>query len=119
MKLLLLSLSGAMGMMIALVHGYLGETQVIGPTTTRTDAHRRVLQAIMFLSAVYWFVAGFVLLLSPRYLTGTTQTVVICAMAAILASGSVANFWATRGKHFGWVLLAIACGIALAGAWLP
>ncbi|MEM1140358.1 MAG: hypothetical protein AAGH45_10795 [Pseudomonadota bacterium] len=115
MKDILLYLSGGLGMAIALVHGYLGETKVVRPTAASTPAAKRVLHAIMFLSGVYWFVASAILVATPAYVPELVRPIVVYGVAAIFISGCVANFWATRGRHFGWALLALAAGLALAG----
>jgi hypothetical protein len=52
MKDVMLFAAGGLGMLIALVHGYIGEMKVVRPARTTSDAAKRVLQAIVFLSAV-------------------------------------------------------------------
>ncbi|MEM9622157.1 MAG: hypothetical protein AAF993_10940 [Pseudomonadota bacterium] len=116
MNEVMLTTAGVLGMLIALVHGYLGETQVVRHAQAATESGQRVLHAIMFLSAVYWFVGGLVLALAPAYLDAGTTSVVAYTVAAIFAGGALGNLWATRGKHFGWLLLAAATGLAVAGA---
>lgn len=116
MKDMMLFAAGGLGMVVALVHGYIGETKVVRPVQATSDVAKRVLQAIMFLSAVYWFVAGLVLATAPIYFEGGLKTAVAYIVASIFASGAVANFWATRGRHFGWMLLAAACSLAFIGA---
>lgn len=116
MKDLALFAAGGLGMVIALVHGYIGETKIVGPTQTTTDSAKRVLQAIMFLSAVYWFVAGMMIAAAPLYFEEWVRTAVAFIVSVVFASGALANFWATRGRHFGWMLLATACSLAVIGA---
>lgn len=116
MKDVMLLVAGGMGMVIALVHGYIGETKVVRPVQATTDTAKRVLQAIMFLSAVYWFFAGLALAAAPVYFEGAPKTAIAYIVASIFASGAIGNFWATRGRHFGWMLLAVACSLALFGA---
>lgn len=116
MKDLMLFSAGGLGMVIAVVHGYLGETKVVRPVQGTTDSAKRVLQAIMFLSAVYWFIAGLVLAAAPVYFEDGLRAVIAYIVAAVFASGALGNFWATRGTHFGWALLAAACLLAIFGA---
>jgi hypothetical protein len=52
---------------------------------------------------------------APIYFEGGLKTSIAYIVAAIFASGAAANFWATRGKHFGWMLLAVAGLLAVIG----
>jgi hypothetical protein len=105
--------AGGLGMLCAILHGYLGETRVIRPVKDIPAPARRVLQAVMFLSAVYWFVPGAILAASPL-LTAHDRELALFIAGGIYGSAAAANFWAMRGRHFGWLLL----GAAAALAWL-
>jgi len=113
---LMLFTAGSLGMVVALVHGYIGETKVVRPTQASTEMAKRVMQAIMFLSAVYWFIAGMALTLAPFLFEADQKTVVAYIVGGIFASGAIANWWATRGRHVGWMLLATAGSLAILGA---
>lgn len=110
--------SGCLGMLIALVHGYLGETKVVSLVKGVPPEAKRVLHAIMFLSAVYWFSGGVILATGPLYLTTGEHRVAALIVGAIYLSGAIGNFWAMRGRHIGWVLLTCALMLAWLGAWL-
>jgi hypothetical protein len=117
MSNILLITAGSLGLLIALVHGYLGETKVVGPVQEIPASAKRILQAIMFLSAVYWFLGAALLVASPFLLTQEQQAIAAIAVGALFLSGAIGNFWATRGKHFGWMLLTLATVLAWASAW--
>jgi hypothetical protein len=106
-------LAGGLGMLCAAVHGYLGERKAVRPVKDVPPSAKRVLRAVMFLSAAYWFVAGAVLAASPL-LTAHDRELALAIAGFIYGSAAAANFWATRGRHFGWILL----GVAAALAWL-
>jgi hypothetical protein len=108
--------AGGLGMLIAVVHGYLGETQVVRPISGAPASAKRVLQAIMFFSALYWFVAGAILAASPFYLTGNDRRVAAMVACMIYLTAAAGNFWALRGRHFGWILLSAASALAWLGA---
>jgi hypothetical protein len=40
---------------------------------------------------------------------------IVGAAVVIYGFGAIANAWAMRGRHFGWVALAIVVGLAVAG----
>jgi len=117
MSMNLIVISGYLGMVVAVVHGYLGETKVVRQVDGIPLASKRVLQAIMFLSAVYWFAGGLVLAGSPLYLTSGGQRLAALIVGAMFLSGAIGNFWAMRGRHIGWVLLMCATALAWLGAW--
>jgi len=110
-----LYVAGSLGLVISIIHGYLGETKVIQPIQTSSVVGKRVLSAIMFLSAVYWGIASLILLAAPTQFPEAARTVIVLGVAAVYLSGSLANLWATRGSHFGWILLALATGLTVAG----
>ncbi len=107
-------MAGVLGMLCAIAHGYLGETKVVRPVQNIPASAKRVLQAIMFLSAVYWFVAGAAAAASP-FLTAHDRRLALFIAGAIYFSSAAANFWATRGRHFGWVALSAAAALAWLG----
>jgi hypothetical protein len=111
MKEALGMIAGGLGMLCAVLHGYLGERTVIHPVKDIPSSSRRVLQAIMFLSAVYWFAAGAILAASP-FLTAHDRKLALFIAVAIYGSAAAANFWAMRGRHFGWLMLSAATALA-------
>ncbi len=111
-----LYIAGTLAMLVAVVHGYIGGVKVVQPSTAPSAAAKRILHAIMFLSAVYWFIAGAVLVAAPHLFEGETRRWVVYACAAMLGSGALANMWGTRAKHFGGYALLLITGLALAGA---
>jgi hypothetical protein len=104
-------MAGGLGMLCAVIHGYRGETRVVRPIKDIPKSAKRVLQAIMFLSAVYWFAAGAAAAASP-FLTAHDRWLALAIAGAIYFSSAAANFWAMRGRHFGWVLLSAAATMA-------
>jgi len=70
----------------------------------------------MFLSALYWFIAGAILAVSPFYLTETDRRLAAVLACTIYMTSAAANFWALRGRHFGWILLTVVAALAWLGA---
>ena len=108
--------AGCLGMVIALIHGYLGETRVVRAAKGLSESQLRVLQAVMFLSATYWFIGGAVLAVAPVFLTANQQFIAAIVVGAMYLTGAIGNAWATRGRHIGWVLLTLAVVLAWGGA---
>ena len=111
-----LYISGGLAMCVAIIHGWLGAVKVVGPATTPRPSSKRILHAIMFLSAVYWFVAGAIILAAPHFMSGEVRRWVVYGCAAMLLSGAFGNLWGMRGKHFGGYALLIIAALGFAGA---
>jgi len=97
--------AGCAGMTIAVVHGYLGGTMVNRALQDAPGPVRRIMQAIMFLSAVYWFVGGAVLAFNGVLFGEEGRQMAALVAGAIFLTAAMANLWATRGRHFGWMVL--------------
>ena len=110
-----LGAAGILGMTVGIVHGYLGVTRVVAPVQGLASTGKRVLYALMLISALYWFAAGAALLVGTRYLAPSTQTAVVIVAILMYLAGAAGNFWATRGRHIGWVMLTLAAGLACLG----
>lgn len=111
-----LYVSGGLAMCVAIIHGWLGATKVVGPSTTSHPSSKRILHAIMFLSAVYWFVAGAVIASAPHVLTGDVRTWTVYACSAMLMTGALGNLWGMRGRHFGGYALLVIAALGFLGA---
>lgn len=116
MKDLILIGAGIGGMLIALVPGYLGQAVLVRSLAETSASARRVNTAVFQLSTLYWLAGGLVLVAAPFVLDQGPRTLAAGMMTFVYAAGAIGNFWATRGRHFGWVLLAIVTIMALMGA---
>jgi hypothetical protein len=113
---ILLYTAGGLTLLIAVAHGYIGATRVVAPSKAPTPEAKRILHAIMFLSAVYWFIGGAVLIAAPHLFEGDVRKWVVYVVAAMLLSGALGNMWGTKGRHFGGYFLLLVTGMAVAGA---
>ena len=111
-----LYIAGTLTVLISIVHGFLGATAVVGPSTAPSDEAKRILHAIMFLSAVYWFIGGLALIAAPHMFDGEVRRWIVYTIVAMLLSGAIGNMWGTRGKHFGGYFLLGVSALAFAGA---
>jgi hypothetical protein len=97
------------------VHGYLGETKLFASPRIPPGRARLFLRGVLHCSVVDWAVMGGLLMVVPTLGSDRARIAIISASAAVFAAGAVANAWASRGRHFGWALLAVVVGLALAG----
>ena len=108
--------AGMGGMIIALVHGYLGQTIVLPSFSGGTPPVRRVNQAVFQLSTLYWFAGGIALICAALFMEQGERTIIVAMVSFLYVTGAIGNFWATRGRHPGWFLLALVTGLALIGS---
>jgi hypothetical protein len=113
---LLVQAAGFLGIVGALVHGYLGETRIFPATRIEPHRARLLLRVVWHCTVVAWGAMGVLLILVPMLGPSDRARIAnIAASAAVYGAGAIGNAWASRARHFGWVLLSIVVGLALAG----
>jgi hypothetical protein len=115
MSNLLVQMAGILGIAVALLHGYLGETKIFAKIPIQPAGTRRIIRAVWHNSMVAWIAVGALLILVPFLGSERARYCIIAASIATYGSAAIANAWATRGRHFGWAALTVVVGLALAG----
>lgn len=115
MRDLLLNAAGALAIFVALVHAVLGETKVFANSHIEPPRMRTLLRLVWHAGAVGWAALGALLMLAPRFGSETARAWIVALAVATFAAAAAGNAYATRGKHPGWVLLAIVIAAAVAG----
>ena len=113
MRDLLLQCSGAAAIVVALIHGVLGETKVfrrIEPPRLRT-----LIRGVWQAGTVAWIGGGVLLMAAPWMASEPARHWIVVTTALMFASAASANAWALRGRHFGWVVLSAVVALAVAG----
>ena len=122
-----LTAAGIVGSVTAVIHGVVMQRRMVAPLTARAGADRpagatinRLTWALLHYSTLSWFLGGLVLIaaavcpFSPdaRLATGLM-------VGGHYLYGALGNAWATRGRHPGWMLLALAVGLIGYGLYGP
>ena len=115
MRDLLVQAAGSLGIAAAFMHGYLGETRLFATARIEPSRTRLVLRLVLHCSVVAWVVMGVLLILLPTIGSDKARIAIIAAGGAVYGFAAIGNAWASRGRHFGWVLLSVVVGLALAG----
>jgi hypothetical protein len=116
-----LGIAGFIGLAVAIFHGIIVQRRMVAPfaavarqTGQFSGAIRRIVPPLLHFSTMVWLLGGLALLATPWM--ALEQRVVVAGMVgAVYLPGVVFNFWATRGRHPGWMLLALAVGLIAAG----
>lgn len=120
---ILLCMAGVIGMTVAVIHAVVMQRVVVPPVQVAVSAGsavrgatKRLLTPLLHVSSVTWFVEGAALVAAALLVDGSGR-MIICTVAAVsYGYAGVLNAWATRGRHFGWVLMAAAFVLILIGA---
>jgi len=108
--------AGGLGIVAAVVHGVLGETHVFAKARIEPAWTRRLLRLVWQCGALAWLGVGVLLVAAPGLGSEAARVWIAVVGAAVYGFAAGANAWATGGKHFGWMVLAAATLLALAGA---
>jgi hypothetical protein len=113
--------AGAIGGGTAVVHGVLVQRLMIRPLaasladTSTPGSIRRLVPLLLHFSTVVWFLGGLVLIAAAVRLDGGARLAAGLFVGATFLFGAVVNFWATRGRHPGWMLMAAAVVLVALG----
>ena len=109
-----LALAGVIGSSVAVFHGVLTQRLMVRPVEALFVADRRIAAPIRRLvplllqfSTFNWLLGGLVLI-AARLATGLL-------VGSSYLYGAVGNLWGTRGRHPGWMLMAVALVLIVLG----
>src|SRR5215212_97925 len=105
MRDLLLQCSGLIAIVVAIIHGVLGETRVFARATIEPPRLRTLIRLVWQVGTVAWIGGGVLLLAAPWMVSDPARHWIVATLAAVFAFAAFANAWALRGRHFGWVAL--------------
>jgi hypothetical protein len=115
MRDLFVQAAGVLAIVVALVHGYLGESKVFVAARIEPGWASRLMRSLYRCTVIDWAALGVLLILVPTMASGQARHAIIIASAAVYAAAAAGNAWSTRGRHFGWVLMLLVVALALAG----
>jgi hypothetical protein len=115
MRDLLLQCSGVAAIAVALIHGVLGETRVFAHATIEPPRLRLLLRLVWQAGTVAWIGGGVLLIAAPWMASEPARHWIVATLGAVFAFGALANAWAMRGRHFGWIALSAVVVLAVAG----
>lgn len=115
MRDLLLQCAGIATIAVALVHGFLGEAKIFGRVRIEPERLRTLIRLVWQTSTVAWAGGGVLLIAAPGMASEPARHWIVVTLACVLAFAAIANAWATRGRHFGWMALSAVVAMAVAG----
>ncbi len=115
-----LFLAGVIGGAVAVIHGVLTERLMAAPLRSVTQPRlsapiRRIAPVLLQFSTFNWLIGGLALIAAALWLGPEAKVVAGLLVGSSYLFGAVGNLWATRGRHPGWALYAIALGLIAYG----
>ncbi len=117
--------AGFIGTAVAVLHGVLLQRLMVAPLS-RLAAHaephvsaslQRLIAPLLHFSTAVWFAGGLALIAAGVLLPPDVRLTVSILVGGTYLFGAIFNFWATRGRHPGWMLLAAALVLIVLGGW--
>ena len=118
MQNIALSLAGLIGATTAIFHGIVTHRLIVKPIDRRVAADagvsmtiRRIVPPLLQYSTYSWLVGGIALVIAANVARAETRLWISLLVGSMFLYGAVVNCWATRGRHPGWILMAVAVAL--------
>ena len=115
MRDLILQCAGVAGIIVALIHGVLGETKVFARATIQPESLRTLIRLVWQAGTVAWIGGGVLLLAAPHLGSETARHWIVATIVTVYGFAAAANAWWSRGRGFGWKALGVVVALAVAG----
>jgi hypothetical protein len=115
MRDLLLQVSGAAAIVVAVIHGILGETRVFAHATIEPVRLKTLIRLVWQAGTVAWIGGGVLLLAAPSMASEPARHWIVVTIIIVYGAGALANAWWSHGRHFGWMALGAVIVLAAAG----
>lgn len=115
MRDIVLQLSGVLAVATAITHGVLGETRVFARARIEPPAMKLLIHLVWQAGTVAWIGGGVLLICAGWFFPAPARQATILVLAIVFSAAALGNAWATRGRHFGWMAMAVVVLLALGG----
>ena len=115
MRDIILQCAGAAGILVAIIHGVLGETKVFARAKIEPENLRTLIRLVWQAGTVAWIGGGVLLLVAPSLGSESARHWIVVTTVTVYAFGVAANCWWSRGRGFGWKALGVVVALAAAG----
>lgn len=115
MRDLLLQCAGLVTIAVSLGHGILGETKVFASARIEPERLRTLIRLVWQAGTVAWIGGGVLLFVAPWMESNLARHWIIVTFAIVFGFAGLANAWAHRGVHVGWIGMSAVVAMAVAG----
>ena len=112
-----LIVAGMIGCGVAIVHGVLTQRLLVKPTLELSLPRlaRKLIPGLLQFSTFNWFVGGLALIVAANSFEQEARLATCLLVGSSYLYGTLGNLWATRGRHPGWMLYALALVLIVFG----
>jgi hypothetical protein len=117
-----LAMAGVIGSCVAVFHGVLTQRFMVRPVEALFIADRRIAAPIRRLvplllqfSTFNWLLGGLALIAAALWFGQGAKLATGLLVGSSYLFGAVGNLWGTRGRHPGWMLMAVALVLIVLG----
>ncbi len=117
-----LAAAGVIGCGVALFHGILTQRLMVRPVEVLfvADARiagpvRRLVPLLLQFSTFNWLSGGLALIAAALWFGHDARLAIGLLVGSSYLYGAVGNLWGTRGRHPGWMLMAVALVLIVLG----
>ena len=117
--------AGIIGSGVAIVHGILVQRLMVRPIEELwvgkkpPGSIRRLVPLLLHFSTAAWFLGGLALIIAAYWLDSSARIATSALVGGLYLFGALGNLWATRGRHPGWMLMALALVLIVLGMSKP
>jgi hypothetical protein len=115
MRDLALQAAGVLAILVAIVHGAIGERQIFARAQIEPRRTRRLLRLVWQASTVDWVGIGILLIAAARLDSQVARDWIIALAVIVYGFAAIGNAVANRGRHVGWILMTCVVALALSG----
>ena len=115
-----LAIAGLIGSGVAVVHGILVQRLMVRPIEELSLSDKRLSGSIgrlvpllLHFSTICWFLGGVALVAAAFWLDPGARIATCVLVGAMYLFAALGNLWATRGRHPGWMLMALALALII------
>ena len=119
MRDILVQLAGILALAVSIAHGVIGETKVFSRARIEPERIRLLMRLVWQGGTVAWISLAILLIVTPKLGSEAARHWIIAMSIVTYGFAAIANAWATRGRHFGWVAMIIVIGLAAIGVSVP
>ena len=121
-----LAMAGLIGGGTAVIHGVLTQRLMVRPIEALMASDRRIsgpvrrlIPMLMHFSTIAWLLGGVALIAAAGWFGPQARLVTGLGVGGLYLYGALGNFWGTRGRHPGWMLMAAALVLIGVGVTSP
>lgn len=107
--------AGVIGSGVAVFHGVLTQRYIVRPLVQRASQGKRLpapiirlVPGLLHFSTFIWFLGGLALIAAASWSGQGARLTTSLLVGGAYLYGALGNLWATRGRHPGWMLMAVA-----------